>query len=76
MNYFINNTATRNNFNLALTNNQNIKLSNINEYLINEEKITGITKTINFESFIKNIYEYNSSYIPIIEDNNKIQEIV
>ena len=68
--YFLDNTTTRNNFNLALVENE-IKLSDLNEYIGILESETGTTKTINFEEFIKDLYENKRTYLVLNEHNPK-----
>lgn len=74
INYFVNNKYIRNNFNLAITNNKNIKLNDLYEKLNIIEKETGTIKNINFEHFIKDIYSNKKTYLPNI-DNKGIQII-
>lgn len=103
--YFLDNTTTRNNFNLALIedqtklliNNENndnennndndnkedikdkenneLNLSDLNEFISIIESETGTTKTINFEEFIKDLYENNKTYLPVIKNNQEIDGI-
>ena len=110
--YFLKNTTTRNNFNLALVedkskllnNNKNdakdknndnessndkisenkendnnedneLKLSDLNEYISIIESETATTKTINFEEFIKDLYETKRTYLPIVVSNDTLDGI-
>lgn len=73
--YFINNTSIRHNFNLALSENKELDFDKLNEYLSIIEKETATIKNITFEDFIKNLYESNKSYLPVIINNNKVDGI-
>lgn len=72
--YFIKNTESRNNFDIALSYKE-INNNDIYELITSVEEETSTTKTINFETFVKNIYKSKKSYLPIIEDNNLVKGI-
>lgn len=77
--FFLNQETSRNNFNTVVVNKINKKFLTINSYdienLLNLSiKTNGIAKVKTFDNLIKDILNYNLSYIPYINtDNNEIE---